>query len=141
MVATGCINGDQWVSNRWSLAEFAKKSLLKNGVPPRTLIFAQGPDANLHRTYSTAVASRRALEQVAIRPKAVTVYTRGAHARRSRLIFQKVFGSNVDVGVISWQPPGTDSEHWWHNSNRADDFIKETAGYFWELLFDSGRRN
>ena len=139
VVATGGYTGERWTVRRWSDAEIAREGLLRSGVPPEKVVFAQAPDAEASRTFSTAMAAKQALDEKDLIPKAVTVYTRGAHARRSRLVYQKVFGPTVQVGVISWKPQGSESEPWWRNSSRAEDFVKETAGCFWEWLFDSGR--
>ena len=139
VVATGGYTGERWEARRWSDAEIARRSLLQNGVPPEKVVFAQAPDAEASRTFSAAVTAKQVLDEKGLLPKAVTVYTMGAHARRSRLVYQKVFGSKVPVGVISWKPPGSESEPWWRNSSRAADFVKETVGCIWEWLFDSGR--
>ena len=86
-----------------------------------------------------AVSAWRSLHAAGAMPSAINVYTRGAHARRSRLVFAKVFGPATKVGVISWQPTDFAAEHWWHSSERTEDLIKETVGYTFELLFNSGR--
>jgi hypothetical protein len=86
-----------------------------------------------------AVAAWRALQTKEIQPTSINVFTRSSHARRSRLVFAKVFGSGTKVGVISWTPPGYENEPWWRSSERAIDFLKETVGYPFELLLNSGR--
>jgi hypothetical protein len=75
-----------------------------------------------------------------VHPVAVNVFTAGAHARRSQLVYRKVFGSKVKVGVISWGAPERNSRRaWWTSSERTLELFKETLGYTYELLFSSGR--
>jgi hypothetical protein len=73
-------------------------------------------------------------------PTAINIFTAGAHARRSRLVYEKVFGSEVKVGAISWAPADrATSIAWWRSSERTIVLTKETVGYLSELLFNSGR--
>jgi uncharacterized SAM-binding protein YcdF (DUF218 family) len=139
VVAAGSLTGEIWNKRRWSNAEIAAIELHREGVPTDQIIVADTGAVESQRTFATAVAARRALEQKGIAVSAINVFTRGPHARRSRLIFSKVFGSRVMVGVISWTPPGYDSGPWWKSSERSNDIIRETVGYFFELLLNSGR--
>jgi hypothetical protein len=138
-VAAGGYDFEPWARHRPSHAELVQQCMLAAGVPRERIILAQAPDYTRHRTHVAAVAAKEALSQRGIMPKTVTVYTRGAHAWRSLMVYRKVFGPGVQVGVVSWKPPGFESEAWWRNSSRADDFIKETVGCVWEGLFASGR--
>lgn len=139
VVAAGGYTGAQWSNQRWSYAEIARKYLVHCGVPPARIISAQAPGSDVNRTYLTAVAVKVALDARELTPRAVTVYTRGAHAFRSRLVYQKVFGKEVEVGVISWKPPKSRTEPWWRDSERSVEFMKESFGSLWEWAFDSGR--
>jgi len=139
IVAAGGLAGEFWAKRRWSYSEVAARDLRRSGVPEDHIVEAQADDVASQRTYETAVAARHALEAKGIRPRAVNILTLGAHARRSRLVFAKVFGPETRVGVISWAPTGYYGPQWWHSSLRADTLIKETVGYLYELLLDSGR--
>jgi len=55
------------------------------------------------------------------------------------LIFAKAFSPHTRVGVISWTPKDFSAGPWWKSSDRAEDMIKETVGYAYELLLNSGR--
>jgi uncharacterized SAM-binding protein YcdF (DUF218 family) len=139
VVAAGGMTGAAWNRRRWSYAEVAEKELLVQGIPESRVILARTEASESQRTYETAVAARRALLTHGIEPKAVNVFTEGTHARRSRLIFGKVFGPTTEVGVVCWIPPGYNAVPWWRSSAMAQDLIKETIGYVFELLFNSGR--
>ena len=141
IVTTGGLTGERWSQRRWNYAVEAEERLLRLGVARDRLIPAPSREAEIQRTFEMAVAARQALQAKGINPTAINVFTRGAHARRSRLIFEKVFGPETPVGIISWKPPYFAEESWWQSSERAEDMVKETVGYFFELLFNSGRHS
>jgi hypothetical protein len=109
------------------------------GLSKEQVIAAASEDVHNHRTFASAIAVSRALQQRGIQSKAVNVFTLSVHARRSRLVYAKVLPSEMAVGVISWAPPGYYSEPWWHSSERTLDLLKESVGYPFEALLNSGR--
>jgi len=138
-VATSGQTGDQWDSKRWSYAREAEEKLLRLGVPRGRLILAEPRRMEIRRTFESALAVSGELSARGIRPQAIVVFTRGPHARRSRLVFAKVFSRATEVGVVAWTPPGYAREPWWHSSERAGDFIKESVGWVFEVVLNSGR--
>lgn len=139
IVATSGLTSDYWDTERWSYAEMARRDLLAAGVPAPAILLAVPAETSTQRTFESAVATRRALREAGVHPRAVAVFTLGAHARRSRLVFEKVLRPDISVGVIAWRPQPDYDGAWWHSSERAEDLLKETAGYLFELLLDSGR--
>jgi hypothetical protein len=140
LVITGGLTGSKGSLRRRSYSSIATRELLDAGVAQAEIIAAETPDVENQRTYVMAVSVRRVLEERNVRPAAVNVFTAGAHARRSRLVYAKVFGPEVKVGVMAWTVwDRTASRPWWTSSERTLELIKETLGYSYELLFDSGR--
>jgi uncharacterized SAM-binding protein YcdF (DUF218 family) len=139
IVVTGSLTGHPWTDHRFSLVEIARKELLRQQVPEDKIVSAPVPETDYQRTYMAAVAARHALEARGLRPTHINVFTLGAHARRSRLVFAKVFGSDIHVGVVSWTPTDHKATAWWRSSVRAVEFLKESVGWILELLFNSGR--
>ena len=139
VVATGGFTHARWSDRQWNYAEITEHALSRSGVPRDRIIAASTPDTESQRTYEMATASWRALEARGALPTTINVFTLGAHARRSRLIFAKVFGTKIKVGVISWIPPSYANEPWWQSSERAEDLLKESVGCLYELLLNSGR--
>jgi uncharacterized SAM-binding protein YcdF (DUF218 family) len=138
VVATGGVSTVRgWEKAGRSYAEMASDELIRSAVPEDRIILAPSLDTENQRTYESAVAVRRALAFRGIQPKAFNVFTRGPHARRSRLVFAKVL--QTEVGVVSWTPPGDRALPWWRSSDRAKEFLTETAGYVYEALLNSGR--
>jgi hypothetical protein len=141
LVISGGFTGTKGTLRRQSYTTRAERVLIEAGIPKEAIIEASTPDVETHRTYTMAVSIRSALEQAGVKPTGVNVFTEGAHARRSRLVYAKVFGDNVKVGVISWAPWDNSAERWWSSSERTLDLFKETLGYPYEALFNSGRRS
>jgi hypothetical protein len=140
IVATGAITTDErWEEAGWSYAEGADHELLRSGVSETQIIVATANGVERQRTFESAVAVLRALQAKGIYPRALNVFTWGPHARRSRLVFDKVFPADAKVVVISWVPPGYGTGPWWHSSERAKELITETAGYLYEAICNSGR--
>ena len=140
LVVTGGLTGSKGTVRRRSYIAMAERELVDAGIAKATIIPAPMPDVDYQRTYEMALAVRRALEERELHPAAVNIFTSGAHARRSQLVYRKVFGSNVKVGVISWgATEGRSSRAWWTSSERTLELFKETLGYTYELLFSSGR--
>jgi DUF218 domain len=139
IVASGGPTSGLWEDERGNYAEMAAGEILRLGVPKERLIVAPAASTESGRTFESAVAVRRALQAAGIDSKAINVFTFGSHARRSRLVFAKVDGPGTQVGVISWAPPGYVALPWWRSSERAREMLGETAGYLYEVLFNSGR--
>ena len=143
VVATGSQpeNDRGWQDPGWSYAQGAANELARCGIRADEIIVAPAKDTARGRTYESAVAVWRKLRSLSIHPKCINVFTWGPHARRSHLVFYKVFGPEANVGVLSWTPAGYDSMPWWRSSDRARELLTETAGYFFEALFNSSRNS
>jgi hypothetical protein len=139
VVTAGGLTGERWNVERWNYAEMAAKELSRLGVPQERILTARAHEVESQRTFEAAAAAWRALHAKGIEPTAINLFTRGPHARRSRLVYTKVFGRETEVGVISWTPASEAGHPWWNSSDRATDLLKESIGYPLELLLNSGR--
>ena len=138
VVTGGGPTGGDWRTSPWNYAELAAEELKRLGMPPDQLLAAPARETEGQNTYPAACAVRQILEARGELPTAINVWTRGAHARRSRLVFSRVFGSKTRVGVIAWKPQAAPA-NWWQSGDRARGFFEETIGYFYESLLNSGR--
>ena len=138
LVTAGASNDSRWDGGRWNYAEKAQEVLLGLGMPAEQVVSAPAPDTNRQRTFTSAAAVRAELARRNIHLASANVFTLGAHARRSRLVFAKVF-PDAKVGAIAWQSASHQRGPWWQSSERAIDLLKESAGYLYELLLNSGR--
>ena len=139
VTAGGLTDAKGWSQPGWSYARGAADELGRLGVPTDRIIVAPAADVESQRTYNSAVAVRRALNNLGIRPQALNVFTLGPHARRSRLVYAKVEGPGTEVGVIGWIPSSDEAVPWRRSGGRAKELLAETVGYVYEALLDSGR--
>lgn len=89
----------------------------------------------IDRTYNTAVATRRILEQHPEWGNAFNVYSVGVHARRSYLMFQRAFGEGYKIGIISEKDPTFDPKHWWRTSKGFRNVSNEFMAYVYVWAF------
>lgn len=139
IVTTSGLSGNRWDTQRWNYATEAEELLLRLGLQQNQIIVATPQETEGHRTYESALATKLALDAMGLHPKAINVFTLGVHARRSRLVYAKVHQPATTIGVIAWPPPGFGSGPWWQSSNRTLELLKETTGYIFEVLLNSGR--
>lgn len=140
VVVTGGPTSERWTERSWNYAEMAAKELIHFGVPKEKIITAPVEVSERRRTLGSAVAARQALEAKGISPSSINVLTFGPHARRSQLVFAKVF-DHTDVGIISWSPPNDQNVPWWRSSERSREMLTESVAYFFEAILNSGRRS
>ncbi|MBV8227385.1 MAG: YdcF family protein [Verrucomicrobia bacterium] len=139
IVTTGGLRENQMVQGPRNYAEMAKQALVRFGIPQDRILAAPTEGIEHERTYKSAVAAWNALRESGIRPAVLNVFTLGPHARRSQLVYEKVFTPDSRVGVIAWAPPSYETEGWWRSRTRIKCLLKETVGYPFEVLFNSGR--
>ena len=87
------------------------------------------------RTYSSAIALRRWFRDHNMPLRSINVVTEDAHARRTRLLFQKALGNDVRVGIISIPNPDYDAKHWWRYSEGVREVIGEGIAYTYARVF------
>ena len=65
----------------------------------------------------------------------INVLTEGAHARRTRLLYQKAFDQNVTVGIIAVSNPDYNPKQWWRYSDGVREVIGESIAYIYAKFF------
>jgi DUF218 domain len=122
-----------------SYAELAQRQMVQYGIDQLRIITASSGQVERQRTFKSAVAAWQALRRKGVHPTGINVLTLGPHARRTQLVYEKVFASDAPVGVITFVPAEYLSEPWWFSVKRTKCLLKETLGYPFELFLNSGR--
>jgi hypothetical protein len=81
------------------------------------------------RTTSSAMAVRAWFAQRQIKPASLTVVSLGPHGRRTRLLYERVFGNQVAIGIISVRDHEYDPECWWSYSEGLKEVVSEGLAY------------
>jgi len=88
------------------------------------------------RTYSSALALREYFQTNGLAVKSFNVLTEDVHARRTWMLFQKAFGKETAVGIISVPDPDYDPAHWWRYSEGVREILGESIAWLYaEFLF------
>jgi uncharacterized SAM-binding protein YcdF (DUF218 family) len=86
------------------------------------------------RTYSSAIALRDWFRDNTP-VHTINVVTEGAHARRTRLLYQKAVGRNVTAGTIAVSNPAYNPKQWWRYSDGVREVIGESIAYIYAKFF------
>lgn len=136
ILTSGCRVEDQWDPKLVvTYADWAAAKLRRLGVPPELIHPVPSYVKKKDRTYSSALAVKQWLATNNIKLKDLNIVTMGAHARRSRLLFQKALGPDIQVGVIAIEDEQFDPKHWWRTSEGVREILGETIAYVYARFF------
>lgn len=124
-----------YVNDYQTSASVGADCLKAAGVPGELVQMVPSRVIARDRTYSSAVALREWLRQQNISVHGINVLTEDAHARRTRLLFQKAFGDGVRIGIISARNPDYDPKHWWRYSEGVREVVSEGTAYLYARIF------
>lgn len=110
-------------------AELAATTLAQAGMDPKKILPVPAQKVERDRTAAMAAALKTMLDHLNI-PEAdrrINVISVGAHSRRSRIIYQRILGSDWKVGVVAVPTQMYREEDWWRQSAGAKTVIDEIA--------------
>ena len=112
-------------------AQLAADYLAQHGIPREAIIAVPTPASAQERTFLSAVVLRESAQRLGMTLDAIDLLSSGAHARRSRLLFQMAFGSKVRVGILAARPADYNPDAWWRSSSGAEAMVFQTIGLIW----------
>jgi uncharacterized SAM-binding protein YcdF (DUF218 family) len=127
-------NGD-YTNDYNTSASVGAEILKKFGVPDELVQMVPSRVTARERTYSSAVALRDWFREHNTPVHSINVLTEDAHARRTRLLYQKAFGKNVAVGIIAVSNPDYNPTQWWRYSDGVREIIGESIAYIYARFF------
>jgi hypothetical protein len=113
LTSGGPIEPEIDVGDYHSFAQRAAAYLKAHGPADVPVIAVPAPATLRNRTYLSARVVRDWAQQSGVSLDAIDVYSAGAHARRSRLLYRLAFGNSVEVGVMAARPGDYDIAQWW----------------------------
>jgi hypothetical protein len=122
-----------------NFAAVGTSTLVKLGLPADAVQAVPAPRVAQDRTFTSAVILKRWWRAHRIVPSTVQVISLGPHTRRSRLLFQKAFGKEVTIGIISVPPRDYDPKVWWRSSAGFRTVTGELTAYVYARFIFSGR--
>jgi hypothetical protein len=121
--------GGVYINDFNTLASVGAELLVKTGIPAKYVQMVPSHVSERDRTYSSALALREYFQANGLTVKSFNVLTEGAHARRTRMLFQKAFGKTSVVGIISVPDPDYDPAHWWRYSEGVREILGESIAW------------
>ena len=124
-----------YINDYQTSASVGADSLKKEGIPAELVQMVPSHVMGRDRTYSSAIALRNWFREHDLPVRSINIVTEGAHARRTRLLFEKALGPGISVGVIAATSPDYDAKHWWRYSEGVEDVIDESVAYVYARFF------
>lgn len=126
----------EWPETRYgNYAVMAADYLAQHGVPRDLILVVPAPPSAQERTFLSAVMLRETIQRSKIQLDAIDLFSSGAHARRSRLLFRMALGSNINVGVLSAKPGNYAPGAWWRSSEGVESIVFQSIGLVWVKCF------
>ena len=88
-----------------------------------------------------AVALKRKLEAEGVSTAKINVYSLGPHSRRSRLLYEKAFGSSSEIGTVGIDPQDFNARRWWSTSEGFRVVIGEFIAYVYARVLFHPEKN
>jgi uncharacterized SAM-binding protein YcdF (DUF218 family) len=130
------VNGSgEYISDSDTEAYVGAGLLKRNGVSEEFLQRVPRREVDRDRTFSSAIELRNWFRDHNMTVHGINIVTEGAHARRTRLLFQEAFGKNVAIGIIAVPNPDYDARHWWRYSEGVREVVGETIAYVYARFF------
>ena len=134
IVGGGFLKGGH-LSRYQNLADQLTATLIKLGLPDHKITTIADPNQLKDRTYSSALLLKEWLSTNRPGETTLNLVSMGAHARRSRLLFQKALGDQYTIGIISIENINYDPSKWWKSSNGVREVLGETIAYIYARFF------
>jgi hypothetical protein len=134
VLTTGGPIVDSWSDGATGWRNYAERAaayLRAHGVTGVPVIAVETPDVSRYRSYLSAVRVRDWVQQAGVAGQGVDLYSAGAHARRSWLVYRMAFGDAVEIGVLAAQPVEYDARRWWTTSDGTKTTLSESLSLAW----------
>jgi uncharacterized SAM-binding protein YcdF (DUF218 family) len=124
-----------YINDYQTAASVGADLLKREGVPAELVQMVPSHVIGRDRTYSSAIALRDWLREHDMQVRSLNIVTEAAHARRTRLLFEKALGSGISVGVIAVPSPDYNAKRWWYYSEGVVEVIDESVAYVYARFF------
>ena len=129
------VGSGRYINDFHTSASVGADLLEENGLANGLVQMVPSRMMDRDRTYGSAVALRNWFRDHNMAIHSIDIVTEDLHARRTRLLFQKAFGKDVQVGIIAVTNVDYPANRWWHYSEALKDVVSEFVAYLYARLF------
>jgi hypothetical protein len=135
IVTGGPLERGSFLSEYKTFADLGRATLLTI-TARKDIIAVPAPSIQKDRTYASALALKRWLDEKNAGFDSVNIVSSNVHARRSRYLFKRALGNHYKVGIIAIDSLTYDGKAWWSSSQGFKEVVYETIAYLYTgLLF------
>jgi len=131
----GPIIKGSFLSEYGNNAELTKACLVSMGIGKDSVIAVPVERVLKDRTYHCALKLKEWIREQNPDIHSMNVYTYSSHARRTRLLYRKAFGDDLDIGVIGANNPTYDPDRWWRTSSGVRTVLSDFIAYIYARFF------
>ena len=125
-----------YITDYSTSAQLMRASLIEMGMDSTLIHTISIPNTVYRdRTYATGLLLSHWLDTTHAQLNRINVYTLGCHARRSKMLFQKAVGKNIQIGIIAGEDRSYDQVKWWKSSQGFRTVLNESIAYLYVNLF------
>jgi hypothetical protein len=136
LITTGTPLGrGSYLSEYKNFAQLSAATAVKLGFDENKIAIVPTPSVTHDRTLASAMAVKQWLQQNKPQIKAINVYSKGVHGRRSWLLYREALNPEMKVGIISHTPISYNARSWWKSSEGARETISEAIAYIYVKFF------
>ncbi len=132
----GPLEKGSYLTGYKNYAEVSSATFIKLGLAPEKLATVPAPAVIKNRSYASVVELQRWLLNSNLKIKSMNLLSWDAHARRSWLLFKKVFSPQITVGVIASSSIDYEPNKWWVSSAGVRTVIDETIAYIYAVVWN-----
>ncbi len=132
LITTGLpLSKGYYLAEYKNYAELTAATCIALGFDRDRLIAVPAENVIKYRTAASAIALRDWLATSSLKVDAINLYSFGAHARRSWLIFKEVLHPEIKVGVIAAETQDYNPQEWWKSSEGFRTVTGEIIAYLY----------
>ncbi|HLO50708.1 MAG TPA: YdcF family protein [Kamptonema sp.] len=137
LITTGLpLSKGYYLAEYKNYAELTAATCIALGFDKDKLVAVPAPNVIKNRTLASAIALKDWLSTSNLKVKSIDVFTLGAHARRTWMLFKEVLSPEIEVGIIAAKPQDYDAETWWKSSEGFRTVTGEIIAYIYARFID-----
>jgi hypothetical protein len=116
-------------------AQIAKNKLLEKGIGKDSIYAVSAKYTFTDRSYISAKALKLWMINKKVEQKSFNVFTYGPHSRRSLASFEKAFGKDYKIGIITALDSTHGADNWYKSFTGIRSMVEETIAWVYVRLF------